>query len=82
MKLSIIIPIFNEERKIKQDILAADVFLKENKIGEILQKRNFNATTLKAFVDEYMPLHLVNSKEVFRENIETLDESTLQLIEL
>jgi dolichyl-phosphate beta-glucosyltransferase len=37
MKLSIIIPIFNEERKIKQDILAADVFLKENKIdGEVI----------------------------------------------
>jgi dolichyl-phosphate beta-glucosyltransferase len=37
MKLSIIIPIFNEERKIRQDILAADVFFKENKIdGEII----------------------------------------------
>jgi hypothetical protein len=58
------------------------LFLKENKIGEILQKRNFNATTLKTFVDEYMPLHIVNSKDVFSENIETLDESTLQLFEL
>ncbi len=66
-------------RGLKQELR---LFLKENKIGEILQKRNFNATTLKAFVDEYMPLHLVNSKEVFSENIETLDESTLQLIEL
>jgi dolichyl-phosphate beta-glucosyltransferase len=37
MKLSIIIPIFNEERKIRQDILAADVFFKENKIdGEVI----------------------------------------------
>lgn len=66
-------------RGLKQELR---LFLKENKIGEILQKRNFNATTLKAFVNEYMPLHLVNSKEVFSENIETLDESTLQLIEL
>lgn len=66
-------------RGLKQELR---LFLKENKIGEILQKRNFNATTLKTFVDEYMPLHIVNSKDVFSENIETLDESTLQLIEL
>jgi hypothetical protein len=58
------------------------LFLKENRIGEILQKRNFNATTLKTFVDEYMPLHIVKSKDVFSEDIETLDESALQLIEL
>lgn len=66
-------------RGLKQELR---LFLKENKIGEILQKRNFNATTLKAFVDEYMPLHIVKSKDVFSEDIETLDESTLQLIEL
>jgi hypothetical protein len=66
-------------RGLKQELR---LFLKENKIGEILQKRNFNATTLKTFVDEYMPLHIVNSKDVFSENIETLDESTLQLFEL
>lgn len=66
-------------RGLKQELC---LFLKENKIGEILQKRNFNVTTLKTFVDEYMPLLIVNSKEVFSENIETLDESTLQLIEL
>lgn len=66
-------------RGLKQELR---LFLKENKIGEILQKRNFNATTLKTFVDEYMPLHIVNTKDVFSENIETLDESTLQLIEL
>jgi hypothetical protein len=66
-------------RGLKQELR---LFLKENKIGEILQKRNFNATTLKTFVDEYMPLHIVNSKDVFSDNIETLDESTLQLIEL
>lgn len=66
-------------RGLKQELR---LFLKENKIGEILQKRHFNETTLKAFVDEHMHLHIVNSKEVFNENIETLDESTLQLIEL
>lgn len=66
-------------RGLKQELR---LFLKENKIGEILQKRHFNETTLKAFVDEHMHLHIVNSNEVFNENIETLDESTLQLIEL
>jgi hypothetical protein len=66
-------------RGLKQELR---LFLKENKIGEILQKRNFNATTLKTFVNEYMSLQIVKSKEVFNENIETLDESTLQLIEL
>lgn len=66
-------------RGLKQELR---LFLKENKIGEILQKRHFNETTLMAFVDEHMHLHIVNSKEVFNENIETLDESTLQLIEL
>lgn len=37
MKLSIVIPIYNEERKIAQDILAADNFLRENELdGEII----------------------------------------------
>lgn len=37
MKLSIIIPIYNEERKIAHDIFAAGNFLRENKInGEII----------------------------------------------
>ena len=58
------------------------LFLKENKIGEILQKRNFNEKTLQAFVDEYMPIHTITSREVFNDNIETLEVETLQQIEL
>lgn len=58
------------------------LFLKEKKIGEILQKRNFNENTLQAFVDEFMPIYTVIGKKVFGENIETLEETTLQQIEL
>lgn len=66
-------------RGLKQELR---LFLKEGKIGEILQKRNFNKNTLSTFVDEFMPIHTVVSKEIFKENIETLDYSTLELIEL
>ncbi|GAB4451624.1 MAG: hypothetical protein OHK0036_12270 [Bacteroidia bacterium] len=66
-------------RGLKQEIR---LFLRENKIGEILQKQNFNESTLKAFIDKFMPLHTVLSKEVFNSSIETLDEKILQLFEL
>ncbi|MCF8373549.1 MAG: hypothetical protein K9H64_18155 [Bacteroidales bacterium] len=66
-------------RGLKQELR---LFLKEMKIGEILQKRNFNVNTLQTFVDEFMPIHTVISKELFSDSIETLEESTLQLIEL
>jgi hypothetical protein len=66
-------------RGLKQELR---LFLRENKIGEILQKRNFNESTLRVFVEDYMPLHTVLSKEVFNDSIETLDEKTLQLFEL
>lgn len=66
-------------RGLKQELR---LFLRENKIGEILQKRNFNESTLREFVDKYMPLHMVLRKEVFKDNIETLDEKTLQIFEL
>ena len=66
-------------RGLKQELR---LFLRENKIGEILQKRNFNECTLRAFAEEFMPLHTVLSKEVFNDSIETLDEKTLQQIEL
>jgi hypothetical protein len=54
----------------------------KKEIGEILQKRNFNENTLQAFVDDFMPIHIVTNKEVFCDNIETLEETTLQQIEL
>jgi hypothetical protein len=66
-------------RGLKQELR---LFLSEKKIGEILQKRNFNESTLRAFVEEFMPLHTVLSKEVFNDSIESLDEITLQLFEL
>lgn len=66
-------------RGLKQELR---LFLKEKKIGEILQKRNFDENTLQTFVDEFMPIHTVISKNIFGESIETLEEEALQLIEL
>lgn len=66
-------------RGLKQELR---LFLKENKVGEILQKRNLNATTLKEFIDKNMPIHTVISKEVISENIEELEETILEQIEL
>jgi len=66
-------------RGLKQELR---LFLMKKKIGEILQKRNFNENTLQTFVDDFMPIHIVTNKEVFCDNIETLGESTLQQIEL
>lgn len=66
-------------RGLKQELR---LFLKEKRIGEILQNRNFNINTLQAFVNEFMPIHTVTGKEVFSDSLETLEESTLQLIEL
>ncbi|MDD2564509.1 MAG: hypothetical protein PHU27_09870 [Salinivirgaceae bacterium] len=66
-------------RSLKQELR---LFLMKKKIGEILQKRNFNENTLQTFVDDFMPIHIVTDKEVFCDNIETLEETTLQQIEL
>ncbi|MCE1168196.1 MAG: hypothetical protein LWX70_08870 [Sphingobacteriia bacterium] len=66
-------------RGLKQELR---LFLMKNKIGEILQKRNFNENTLQTFVDDFMPIHNVTDKEVFCDNIEILEETTLQQIEL
>jgi len=67
-------------RGLKQELR---LFLKENKIGEILSKKNFNNNTLKTFIDEYMPIQTVIEKEVLNDEIENLEiESLLQQIEL
>lgn len=66
-------------RGLKQELR---LFLMKKKIGEILQKRNFNENTLQTFVDDFMPMHIVTDKEVFYDSIETLEETTLQQIEL
>lgn len=67
-------------RGLKQELR---LFLKENRIGEILEKRNFNTNTLKAFIEEFMPIHTVIEKDVFDEDIEKLEiESLLQQLEI
>ena len=66
-------------RGLKQELR---LFLIKKKIGEILHNRNFNENTLQTFVEDFMPLHIVISKKVFCDNIETLEETTLQQIEL
>lgn len=66
-------------RGLKQELR---IFLKEKRIGEILQKRNFSENTLQTFVDEYMPVYTVITKEVFNGSLECLEEATLQQIEL
>jgi len=66
-------------RGLKQELR---LFLKENRVGEILLKRNLNATTLQTFIHENMPIHTVISKEIFNDNIEILEETTLHQIEI
>lgn len=67
-------------RGLKQELR---LFLKENRIGEILQKRNFNNNTLKVFIEDFMPVHTVIKKEIFNDELEYLETETLfQQIEL
>lgn len=66
-------------RGLKQELR---LFLKEQKVGEILLKRNLDDTTLRTFIDKNMPIHTVISKDVISENVEALDETILQQIEL
>ncbi len=66
-------------RGLKQELR---LFLKEQKIGEILQKRNFNENTLQTFVDEFMPIHTITNKEVYSDNVEALETVILEQIEL
>lgn len=65
-------------RGLKQELR---LFLRERKIGDILQKRNFNESTLQTFVDTYMPIHVVLEKDIF-EDIENLDEKIQLQLEL
>lgn len=66
-------------RGLKQELR---LFLKENKVGEILRKRNLNATTLQTFIQENMPIHTIISKEALEIEMEHLELSALELIEL
>ena len=58
-------------RGLKQEL---KLFFKEGKVGEILEKRNFDKNTLQTFINNYMPIHLVIEKSSF----EGLDDSTQQ----
>ena len=67
-------------RGIKQEI---KLFLKENRIGEILTKLKFTAATLHTFIEEYMPLQTITGKEVYQDEIGRLEQFDLiQQIEL
>ena len=67
-------------RGLKQELR---LFLKENRIGEILEKRNFNANTLNTFIEEFMPLQTIISKEAINFDMEYSNaEHLFQEIEL
>lgn len=66
-------------RGLKQELR---LFLKENIVGEILQKRNLNASTLHTFIQENMPIHTITSKEALEIEMEHIEHSALELIEL
>lgn len=52
-------------RGIKQEM---KLFLKEKRIGEILTKLKFTASTLQTFIDEYMPLLTITKIEPLSNN--------------
>jgi hypothetical protein len=66
-------------RGIKQEI---KLFLKEKRIGEILAKLKFTATTLQTFIDEYMPLSTITGKEVYQDECGQLQLNFIQQLEL
>ncbi len=49
-------------RGLKQEL---KIYLKEKRVGEILEQQKFDAHTLQKFVDSYMPLLTVVDKEVY-----------------
>ncbi len=51
-------------RGIKQEI---KLFLKEERIGEILSKLRFTETTLRTFIEDFMPLLEILVKEVYKD---------------
>ena len=63
-------------RGLKQELR---LFLKERRIGEILEKRNFNGNTLQVFINDFMPLYKITNKEVFNDD---LDDNLFQQLEL
>jgi hypothetical protein len=57
-------------RGLKQEL---KLFLKEKRVGEILEKRHFDTITLQTFIEHHMPIHHVLEKSVIAEQLETLE---------
>ncbi len=57
-------------RGLKQEL---KLFLKEKRVGEILEKRHFDTNTLQTFIEHHMPIHHVLEKSVIAEQLETLE---------
>jgi hypothetical protein len=57
-------------RGLKQEL---KLFLKEKKVGEILEKKNFDKNTLQTFIEHHMPIHHILEKTVIVEQLETLE---------
>jgi hypothetical protein len=57
-------------RGLKQEL---KLFLKEKRVGEILEKRHFDTSTLQTFIEHHMPIHQVLEKSVITEQLETIE---------
>lgn len=57
-------------RGLKQEL---KLFLKEKKVGEILEKRNFDTNTLQIFIEQHMPIHQILEKSVIEEQLEIME---------
>ena len=66
-------------RGIKQEI---KLFLKEKRVGEILTKLKFTATTLQTFIEEYMPMLTITEKEIYQDESGQLELNFIQQLEL
>lgn len=66
-------------RGIKQEM---KLFLRNRRIGEILSKLKFTSTTLQTFIDEYMPLLEIISKDVYTNESGQIELNLIQQIEL
>lgn len=66
-------------RGIKQEM---KLYLKEKRVGEILAKLKFTATTLQTFIDDFMPLATITTKEVYADVNGQLELTFIQQIEL
>jgi predicted ABC-class ATPase len=57
-------------RGLKQELR---LFLKEKKVGEILEKRNFDTNTLQTFIEQHMPIHQILEKSMIEEQLEIME---------